>query len=230
MGRKQVWILEDAKGDQFVFQEMLNEEFDLNFFETVKGFISAFKLAEVKPDLIIADLNLKDGNFIQTFSDGDCKLFEQIPLFVVSSTDDPEILTICFDGGAIEYITKPFNKNELLVKLNRAFSRSKNGERRSDQIVIAGDFVLDLSTMKVFDNEGKATTQLTAREMQILSVLSEDFNQATHRKEITKKVWHNVCVGAKTLDVHIHNLRNKLEPLGLEIVFISPDSFKLKFD
>ena len=86
---------------------------------------------------------------------------------------------------------------------------------------------IDVSTLSL-QFRGKTLSPLTAKEIQILSQLNNAPEKSMPRDEIVRRVWKTVKVSPKTLDVHIFNLRRKLTPLGIEIVFRHPNVFRLE--
>lgn len=83
-------------------------------------------------------------------------------------------------------------------------------------------------TMLSIEYQGQVVGPLTAKELQIVSLLNSAPTRALSREDLVKQIWHSVKVSSKTLDVHIFNLRRKIAPLGIEIVFSHPNVFSLK--
>lgn len=204
----QIWILEDDIGCQFVYQQILKDNFRTLFFENIKRFKESFDLVVTRaqgqrPDMVIADLMLNDGNFIgfltNEFHGG---LGDEVPFIVVSSDDDIESLRICFKEGANDYITKPFRKNELLVKIETILkSNQKIGRPPKPNVVIDGLLI-----------EG-----LTSKQKKLLSLFNTQDDRVVDRDLILDTVWGDTNVHPKTLDVHLYNLRRKLSPYGIII-------------
>ena len=217
-----VWILEDNAGCQMIYRELLSPRYRTQFFEALHDFSTAIALTgQEHPDLIIADLKLKDGNFLDWL----CAPLEPAAtlksrFIVVSSTEDMNILRVCFNAGVLDYLTKPFNENELLVKVEK----------------ILGEFVAKSEGAKVFsinvatmslDKPDNGPLPLTPRELQIMSLIQEAPNHSLRRAEVMSKIWGDVKVASKTFDVHLFNLRRKLAKVGYGIEFHPPESFKL---
>ncbi len=203
-----IWILEDDKGCQFVYEQILKNSFKTTYFENIKRFKESYekiinKSSYEKPAMIIADLMLNDGNFL-SFLTGEYhgELGEDIPFIVVSSDDDLDSLRLCFKEGATDYITKPFRKNELLVKIE-AILRNKKvvGKPLSPHVSVDGVTI-----------EG-----LTGKQKKLLALFNSQQDRVVDRDLILDKVWGDTSVHPKTLDVHLYNLRRKLTPYGLII-------------
>lgn len=214
--RPVVWILEDDAGARFVYGEILEFRAELKFFVTLGELKSALDASLPLPSLLIADMRLPDGAFIDLLVQTKHAGLFNVAFIVVSSVDDIDILRECFAEGALDYITKPFNKMELLAKVERILART-----RSNSITING------STLVATLPSGEKV-QLTPKELQILSILGETPGARVERRQIVNLVWGDVSVSKKTLDVHLVNLRRKLATSGTDIEFVAPDSFRLQ--
>jgi len=215
-----VWAIEDDPGCRFLYEEVLGPRYALTVFTRLAAFRAAIDQAPEAPALIVADLCLPDGMFLQILqSKSQNTRPTEIPLIVVSSIGGEAELHACFDYGATDYLVKPFNKNELLVKVERCIAHAK---ARSHQVTI------DPTTMTIVTNSGKASVPLTARELQIVTLLHAEMPRPIAREQIVNVVWNKTTVSPKTLDVHLFNLRQKLLPLGLAIEYLPTCHFQLK--
>ncbi|MCB9061115.1 MAG: response regulator transcription factor [Halobacteriovoraceae bacterium] len=199
-----VWILEDEDECRFVYEKILSIRYEITFFDTVEEFssqISKVENDEIKPpELVIADLLLKDGNFINYLTEAKSEAILGIPFIIVSSIDDIDALRFCFTEGALDYLTKPFKKNEILVKIENILS----GKNRP--IIDAGPRTLTL--------DGQKIENLTSKQIQMLSLFLSAPARMINRSDILTKVWGDTTVHPKTVDVHLYNLRRKLHPYG----------------
>jgi len=220
--RTKIWVIEDDPGIQFLYQEILELNYDISIFGTVTEFQLAIAKDGEGPNLIIADLRLPDANFLSLIQEDTKRLWKSaVPYLVVSSLDDMDAIRICFNSGASDYIYKPFGKNELLLKIERILA--ENTVRKPlDHLSI------DSKTFKV--SNGKLSVSLTTKEFQIISLLYNSKNLTVNRSEMMTKIWNTTDNGSKTLDVHLHNLRRKIQPLGLKIVHRHPYEYFLTSD
>lgn len=216
---KLIWIIEDDPSSRFVYDEILGIRYRLEFFPTISEFAKHFESkSAVLPNLLIADLRLPDGTFIDYLLQRDELHSITFPFIVVSSTDDLDILRICFEEGAADYLTKPFSRALLVAKVERLLAMVPNTRGASK------DLVVDPISLEVRSKSGKPV-KLTARELQILTLLTRAKGNALDRKSIFKAVWGETNVVEKALDVHLFNLRKKVAHLGVEIRFKPPSSF-----
>lgn len=213
-----IWILEDDEGMQFVYQEILGAESACKTFGMLVHLREALEQSPARPGLLVADLRLPDGLFLDLLRDDRVRL-HGVPVLVVSSLDDMEVLRGCFDHGAADFMTKPFSLNEFKVKVERLLDSrgATNGLR------------IDPRTFTV-SVDGRGTATLTGKELQIVSVLAHAPNRCATRVELAQKLWGVTDLETKALDVHLHNLRRKLRPLGLRIVLKKPNDYCLLID
>jgi DNA-binding response OmpR family regulator len=215
-----IWILEDDPGACFVYQETLGFRYNIEIFNSIRQFSDRIVGTTITPQLIIADLRLPDGMFLDLLGEEKPLQALNVPFVIISSSDDLDILRECFKEGALDYLTKPFTKNELIVKTERILFRSRKFP------LLKPEITLDPMTLKV-TKAGKESVQLTAKEHHIFSLLYQSQDEMISRKTLQIEVWADTRVSEKTLDVHILHLRRKLADIGLKISFIAPDSFKL---
>lgn len=222
-GKRLIWVLEDDAGCQFVLREIFELRYTLRMFSDLNAFRDAlFSPAETRPDLVIADIRLPGQSFLSFLSSEDAHVFQTVPLLVVSSVDDIDALRTCFENGAVDFITKPFTKNELIVKVERIWSQPDRARPRRE-------FTLDLPALKVIRGE-RHSDPLTTKEFQIITILSDAPSATLSRDEIVARVWGQVKVTSKAFDVHLYHLRKKIGAVGLEIRFSPPNRYMLLTD
>jgi DNA-binding response OmpR family regulator len=203
-----IWILEDDKGCQFVYEQILKNNFETLYFENIKKFKESYEKTINKnnmkqPAMIIADLMLNDGNFLSFLTtEFHGELGVDVPFIVVSSDDDIDSLRVCFKEGATDYITKPFRKNELLVKIETILKNNRS---------LGKGFKPSVSV------DGVTIEGLTGKQKKLLALFNSQEDRVIDRDLILDKVWGDTSVHPKTLDVHLYNLRRKLHPYGLII-------------
>jgi DNA-binding response OmpR family regulator len=201
--RLEVWVLEDDPGCQFVYEEILKRDFDLRFFSSLRSFEIAMEERVQDPILVIADLLLDDGNFMGYLNREDSlEIFRSIPLIVVSSNDDVDALRLCFKRGASDYITKPFKRNELVVKIETILKNAKTYNKSIRPKIAIGDVLID---------------NLTGTQQKLLALFIESEGRTVDRDLIIGRVWGGMNVHPKAVDVHIYNLRRKLAEFGFII-------------
>jgi DNA-binding response OmpR family regulator len=218
-----IWVLEDDPGVQFVYQEILDFRYELLMHSTVQDLHrSLTDDARPTPDLLIADLRLPDQSFLGFLDSENGRSLGSINYMVVSSIDDVDALRHCFNRGALDYLTKPFGKGELIVKLERILEKRVATE-------IATDIELDPNT-QILSSSGGMSVQLTNKEFQLLSLFLGSKTRTLTRSDMLVSIWGLAASNSKALDVHLHNLRKKVAPIGLKIVFNPPNEYSLLSD
>ena len=136
-----------------------------------------------------------------------------VPVIIITSRANELDELISINYGADHYVTKPFNIQILLAKINTLLKRS-NFQTLQDKID-AKDFVINISNSKVI-KEGKEI-ELTKNELRILKFLCENRNKIVSREEIMNYLWESEnFIDDNTLTVNIARLRSKLEELNLK--------------
>lgn len=209
---KDIVIIED---DETIREELKN--FLTRYGYNVKiltDFENIFSYLEKETyDLILLDINLPffDGHHI-------CKQLRKksdIPIIVVTSrnSDIDELMSI--NIGADDFITKPYNTQILLARIEAIFKRVYKNTKSN--ILKYNDLELDLSTAIITYGENKA--ELTKNEMKILSYLISNKGNIVSRDNLIEYLWQSdYFVDDSTLSVNITRVRKKLDEIGLKDV------------
>ena len=220
-----IWVLEDDPSSVFVYEEILAIRYDVVFFDKIAEFNTTLQQHETRPDLLIADLKLKDGHFLRDFFLKDKNLLEKVKLIIVSSSDDLDVLRTCFEHGASDYLVKPFSKFELLAKVEKILGPSsllKSSTPTKEHLKI-DPFRFTVERPNI------GTIEVTSRELQVVRFLWERHPKPANKQEMFEKIWNDNVVIDKTVDVHISKLRKKMESLQICINLIPPAQYCLKF-
>jgi two-component system, OmpR family, alkaline phosphatase synthesis response regulator PhoP len=113
-----------------------------------------------------------------------------------------------FEAGADDFITKPIKPRALLSRL-AAFARRDSQQEEQEQVIEIGNLKIDRTSFAVY-KEGKKIT-LPKKEFELLSFLAASPNKVFSREELLNNIWGNdVYVIARTVDVHIRKVREKI--------------------
>lgn len=135
-----------------------------------------------------------------------------IPVIVLTAKDDLENKVRLLTDGADDYITKPFEIEEVLA---RVLVQLRHGAQ-SGEILAFRDMTMDRDTMQV-TLEGKVLPRLTKQEFAILELLLSHPRQVFSKEDIFEYAWKEPYIGeTKTLDVHISNIRKKIKEITQE--------------
>ncbi len=159
-------------------------------------------------NLIILDINLPGMNGYEL-----CKAIRtidsKVPIVMLTAMSAVEEKIEGFDVGADDYIIKPFDFRELLVRVRALLKRIHKTEATGVQLK-AGDLVMNLDTKEVTRNDN--LIQLTAKEFQLLEYLLRNKNRVLSRADIALNVWDiDFDSGTNVIDVYVNYLRKKID-------------------
>jgi DNA-binding response OmpR family regulator len=141
-----------------------------------------------------------------------------LPVMFLTSRDEEFDRVLGLELGADDYITKPFSMRELAARV-RAVLRRVGKQDVQAEILRAADITLDRSGRLV--KVGERPVDLTASEFDLLAVLMAAPGRSFTRLELLERLQGTAYEGyERTIDVHIHNLRNKIEPEPSHPVYI----------
>lgn len=161
------------------------------------------------PDLVLLDIMMPKMDGVET-----CRLLRNIPelqkTFIIFLTARAEEYSevAAFDVGADDYITKPIKPRALMSRINAFFRRDTKKSTQVSMINI-GDLVIDRSsyTIKVDNRE----INLPKKEFELLYFLALNPNKVFTREDLLQNIWGtDVYVVARTVDVHIRKVREKI--------------------
>jgi DNA-binding response OmpR family regulator len=147
--------------------------------------------------------------------------FSNVPIVMLTAKGDDMDKILGLDYGADDYITKPFNILEVKARIKAIMRRTgrKTIGRESARIMERGDVRLDCDGRRV-TIKGREIN-LTAKEFELLELLMANPGKVYGREELLKLVWGNDYPGdVRTVDVHIRRLREKVESVPSEPVYV----------
>ncbi|HEY0531124.1 MAG TPA: response regulator transcription factor [Actinoplanes sp.] len=166
-------------------------------------------LAEAVPELVLLDLGLPDGDGLALCGEIREIHVEVVVVVVTARTDEADAVR-ALDGGADDFVVKPFRPVELLARL-RAHLR-RRGEAGPPELR-AGPVRLDQRSRRAWVGESEIV--LRPKEHELLAVLVAGAGEAVRRETLMDQVWDEHWSGStKTLDVHVANVRRKLADAG----------------
>lgn len=179
-------------------------------FEDGKSFMEA--LAFETPELILLDIMLpgEDGLSLLKKLKSSQKT-KEIPVIMVTAKGAEYDKVIGLDGGADDYVTKPFGMMELVSRIKAVLRRTK--KEKGDGQYSIGNLSIDLKKHLVFV-DGKQVT-LTLKEFELLGRLVQNTNIVLTRDRLLEDIWGYDFDGeTRTVDVHVRTLRQKLGSAG----------------
>jgi two-component system phosphate regulon response regulator PhoB len=170
-------------------------------------------IADHFPDIVLMDWMLPDISGLeltrQLKRDPHTR---EIPIIMVTARVEEHDRVTGLDGGADDYIVKPFSPRELLARIRAALRRGGGTE---DEVVKAGQLQLDGASHQV--KVAGAEIALGPTEYRLLEFFMRHTDRVYSRAQLLDRVWGgNVYVEERTVDVHIRRLRKALTPYGYE--------------
>lgn len=141
--------------------------------------------------------------------------FSNVPIIMLTAKGDDMDKILGLDYGADDYITKPFNILEVKARIKAIMRRSAGRQTAANkddpEMFISGDIKIDEESRRLFIKDKEIN--LTAKEFEMLYFLVKNPGKVYSRDELLQKVWGpNFPGDARTVDVHIRRLREKIEP------------------
>ena len=176
----------------------------------VKDGKSALKqFNEERFDIVVLDIMLPELNGFDVYEGIRLKNQDTAILFLTARDDQKDKLK-GLSLGADDYITKPFDLNEFLLRVKNIFIRSKKLNTVDSDLIKFGNNVFNYKTM--IANNGKEELQLSTKEAKILKVLYDHKNEVVSRDSLLEKVWgYDVYPTTRTVDNFIVKLRKFFE-------------------
>ena len=165
----------------------------------------------IKPDLIVLDLMLPgmDGyTVLERLRDAG----NRVPVLILTARGEETDKISGFRLGADDYVTKPFSLSELIARVQAILRRARGSETPAEPMTpeLFGAITIDPSSRLV--TRGGAPVALTPKEFDLLLTLARRKGAVASRLELLKEVWgHQAEVMTRTVDIHIAELRRKLE-------------------
>jgi two-component system KDP operon response regulator KdpE len=181
-----------------------------HLYEAVSGTEGLAQAQARNPDLVLVDLGLPDMDGLDVIR----KLREwtQTPIIVLSARGQEQVKVTALDGGADDYMTKPFGIEELLARLRTALRHSARWHVDSGdgELFTSGDLKIDLIRRHVY--VGEEEIHLTPIEYKLLATLVKHAGLVLTHRQLLKEVWGPLHVEeSQYLRVYMRQLRSKIE-------------------
>ncbi|TMU84409.1 response regulator transcription factor [Bacillus sp. BHET2] len=166
-------------------------------------------------ELVILDIMMPELNGWQTCEK--IRAFSHVPIIMLTARGDKDDIVKGLNVGADDYITKPFDEEELVARVNALFRRNKRFDQIEDDLHLnRGSFTLDgYSYTLKYKND---ILSLTLKEYSILHSLMKNTERVYTREQLLLMVWDiNSKTDIRTVDSHIRNLRDKIKRAGFPI-------------
>lgn len=212
MAAKRVLIVEDEKP----IREMIAFHLARAGFDTLEAedCRAARKiLVDERPDVALIDWMLPDMSGLElTRMLKRSDEFEDLVIIMLTARAEEQDKVLGLEGGADDYVTKPFSPRELVARINAVMRRSRSAGKETIQ---AGDIVIDTAAHRVVVDGNEI--HLGPTEYRLLQYLMTHSDRVYSRNQLLDRVWGaNVYVEERTVDVHVRRLRKALAQYGMQ--------------
>ena len=228
MKKERILVVEDDLEIKTLIQFFLEKEnYDVL---TVQNGLKALELISTqKPNLIILDLMLPGMNGLEI-----AKLIKKNPykygtpfIFMLTAKTETEDVIEGFQSGCDDYLRKPFDPRELILRIKKLLSLKKEKITSNNNILYYDKIQINLDKHLVFENNEEII--LSNKEFRLLSFLVQNMGIALSRETILSKVWQeNYHLGDRTIDVYVGKIREKLPSISENIKTIKGVGYRLK--
>ena len=177
--------------------------------EIVKdGEDALFQAESMKPDVVLLDWMLPNMSGLEICRQiRTARDIKKTPIIFLTAKGEEEDKLRGLDTGADDYMTKPFSQMELLARINALLRRS-NPSNLDDELSYKKTIIMNLKTHRV-KREGREI-KLNPKEFDLLKLFMENPGKVFSRDQLLDKIWGNINVELRTVDVHIRRLRKNI--------------------
>jgi two-component system, OmpR family, KDP operon response regulator KdpE len=202
----QILVIEDEPAIRQVLRVMLVAE-NYRVIEADSVARAQIETRSHKPDLLLIDLGLPDGDGLTVIRR--LRAWSPVPIVVLSARTLEEQKIAALDAGADDYVTKPFSAPELLARVRAALRRHVRSPESLSRLTV-GEVEVDLARREA--RSGQGPVHLTPLEFRVLECLARHLGSIVTQQQLIREVWGPDRLGdTRSLRVCVKNLRSKLE-------------------
>ena len=207
LSMKTILVVDDKANVRTLLREYLTEQ-GYRVVSADNGRTALFVAREEKPDLILLDIMMPemDGtDFLRNY-----RKEAETPVILLTAKLEETDKVLGLELGADDYVTKPFGMRELVARVRAVMRRTEKGDAGGEVLRVA-DVVLDRDSRRV--TVAGQEVALTPSEFDLLAILMTQPGRAFSRQYLLEELQGIAVEGTeKTINVHVRNLRSKIEP------------------
>ncbi|WP_240837121.1 response regulator transcription factor [Acidaminobacter sp. JC074] len=201
--------------DDLAISDLLKMNLDMYGFDSKQAFdgLEGLEMMSQKPDLVVLDMMLPKKSGLEILP-----IIKKygVPVIILTAKDSLKSKLQGFNLGADDYLTKPFEPLELISRINVVL-------RRNEQVIVENDFIFDDVSVCVTSRRVMKSGQiidLTLKEFDLLHYFLINRGIALSREKLLDKIWdYDYSGNTRTVDMHVRNLRQKLDTDMIETVY-----------
>ncbi len=223
--KKRVLIVDDEPQIRLLLKEFLSDTFETEF--ASNGNEAVRVSAAIRPDVILMDVMMPDLDGISAVQKiRQNENTKHIPILMLTAANTSRQRIQAFELGADDYISKPFEIEELLARINSKLSRAKQLQDLPPEKIEVSNLVMDLRSQEVYiDGE---ILELGPVEYGILELFLIRQGTVVSRKEIMEKVWKDEKKSDRLIDAHLTSLRKKISNFHADLQTVYGEGYRLK--
>jgi DNA-binding response OmpR family regulator len=219
-----IYVVDDEESIiDFVHLYLEKDGFQVKGFKDGKSAFDA--IMQSPPNLVVLDVMLPGMDGFEVCRN--LRLEEnQVPIIMLTAKDEEIDKILGLELGADDYLTKPFNPRELVARIRAVLRRVTLQRKTNDEMIRVGDISIDMRRreVKIKDELIKLRTQ----EFELLRVMAEDPGRVFSRDQLLYLAWGYDFAGqTRTVDVHIAQLRRKIQASKNQIETVTGFGYKL---
>ena len=205
---KAVLVIEDELAIMRFLRAALEAE-DLQVVEATTGRRGLELAASKKPAIVLLDLGLPDMDGLEVLKG--LRQWSSAPVIILSARGQEADKIAALDGGADDYLTKPFGVAELMARVRAALRRAGRAPAEEEPVYEHEGLKVDLSSRRVWVR--RKEIRLSPMQYELLAVLVRNAGRVTPQGELMKQVWRDSPdVSPESVRIFVHQLRHKIEP------------------
>lgn len=223
--KKKLLIVDDEPQIRLLLKEFLSDTFQIELASNGKEAIHSAKT--FKPDVILMDIMMPELDGVSAVQK--LRLDENtrhIPILMLTAANTSQERIRAFDFGADDFISKPFEVEELISRINAKLNRVKELRQLPPDRIEIGNLIMDLRSREV--TILSLPVELAPVEFGILLLLLLRIGTVVSRKEIMKEVWQDGRKSDRLIDAHVTSLRKKIDPFDGDLQTVYGEGYRMK--
>ena len=211
-----IFVVEDDENIRELLRIALNGYgYEVKTYETAEEALA--QLEKEQPSLAVFDLMLPGMDGLSAIKEiRKNPEMKDMPIMVLTAKDKEFDKVLGLDGGADDYMTKPFGIMELTARI-RSLLRRVPEKSDKEKMLVTGKLSIDFAKREVKKSGEKV--ELTYKEYELLHYLATNQDRVVEREELLNNIWgYTHDVETRTLDIHIRTLRQKIEDEKGELI------------
>ncbi len=212
-GPARVVLIEDSEPvRQMISVYLTNNGMKVFEADTVSAGRRAVNL--LKPQIVLLDLGLEDGDGIDLLPE---IVNQKIPCMVISARSQALDRVISLEKGAHDYMTKPIELRELLLRMRRMMATQTITTSPNETVWAFGEIKVDQALRAIIPANGGKNVPITAMEFKLLRMFTTRAGRVVDRAELAKVIGVRSVEVSRALDISVSRLRKKLRDAGYEV-------------